>query len=99
MRLPGQYFDTETGLHYNYYRDYEPGTGRYIESDPIGLGGGINTYAYTNSNPLDSIDSRGTISFGPSCDYTQRVNLLIALFDMTTELLTAVATSSRPRTP
>ena len=39
LRFPGQYFDRETGLHYNYFRDYEPRTGRYIESDPIGLAG------------------------------------------------------------
>ncbi|QDR37123.1 RHS repeat-associated core domain-containing protein, partial [Pseudomonas aeruginosa] len=46
LRFPGQYYDAESGLHYNYFRDYDPETGRYVESDPIGLRGGVNTVGY-----------------------------------------------------
>ena len=59
LRFPGQYYDAETSLHYNYFRDYDPTTGRYIESDPIGLEGGPNTYAYVEGNPLSKIDPFG----------------------------------------
>ncbi|ANG64294.1 hypothetical protein A8C75_18655 [Marinobacterium aestuarii] len=63
LRFPGQYFDAETGLYYNYFRDYDPATGRYIESDPIGLQGGLNTYSYVYSNPLVRFDALGLWSF------------------------------------
>ena len=59
-RFPGQIEDVETGLFYNYYRDYDPQTGRYIESDPIGLSGeSLNTYQYVNANPLSYADPNG----------------------------------------
>ena len=62
LRFPGQYFDRETNNHYNYYRDYSPEIGTYVESDPIGLAGGINTYGYVEANPLAMIDPQGLAS-------------------------------------
>ena len=58
-RFPRQYVDNETGIYYNYFRDYDPSIGRYIESDPIGLVGGINTYAYVRGNPYLLLDKFG----------------------------------------
>jgi RHS repeat-associated protein len=63
LRFPGQQYDAATGLHYNYFRDYEPGTGRYVESDPIGLRGGMSTYGYSLAQPLKRIDEKGLQSY------------------------------------
>jgi RHS repeat-associated protein len=59
MRFPGQRYDAATGLNQNYFRDYDAGTGRYGQSDPIGLGGGLNTYGYSLQAPLDHGDALG----------------------------------------
>lgn len=59
LRLPGQVYESRTGLNYNYFRDYDPQVGRYVESDPIGLLGGLNTYSYVDGNPVSAIDAMG----------------------------------------
>jgi len=64
MRFPGQRYDSASGLHYNYFRDYDPTTGRYTQSDPIGLAGGMATYGYAGGNPFFYLDSDGLAKFG-----------------------------------
>jgi RHS repeat-associated protein len=68
LRLPGQRYDAETALHYNYYRDYDPSLGRYGRSDPAGLIDGPSTYSYVRSSPIAHLDVLGLTSyvgFGP----------------------------------
>ena len=59
LRLPGQYFDKESGLSYNYFRDYDGTIGRYVQSDPIGLHGGLNTFLYVDGDPVSQVDPNG----------------------------------------
>ena len=66
LRFPGQYFDTETGLHYNYWRDcYDPSIGRYCQTDPIGLLGSINLYSYAANSPVIYADPFGLFCISP----------------------------------
>lgn len=64
LRLPGQYFDSETGFHYNGARDYIPTLGRFLEADPTGLAGGLNNYLYANANPERFTDPTGRANAG-----------------------------------
>ena len=59
LRFPGQYFDSETNLHYNYFRSYQPNQGRYTQSDPIGLEGGLNRFGYANGDGINNFDPLG----------------------------------------
>jgi RHS repeat-associated protein len=63
LRLPGQYFDEETGLHQNWHRYYDAALGRYMTQDPVGLAVGPNAYVYAHGNPLSAIDPEGLWSF------------------------------------
>jgi RHS repeat-associated protein len=81
FRFPGQYYDQETGLHYNYFRYYNPQTGRYITPDPIGLEGGINLFSYVQNNPVNFRDRVGLLDrvdevFPPSPAFTECVKNL-----------------------
>ena len=82
LRFPGQYFDESTGLHYNYYRTYDPSIGRYLESDPIGLAAGPNTYSYVSNMPTMRTDKYGLYEGGgisevmPGYDYEDYLDVI-----------------------
>jgi len=75
FRFPGQYFDAETGLSYNYQRTYDPATGRYTQSDPIGLNGGMNPFGYVNGDPVTGIDPFGLYQ----CTYSISLHSMICI--------------------
>ncbi len=78
QRFPGQRYDAETGLHYNYFRDYEPSLGIYKQSDPTGLKGGPNTYIYVGANSVSFIDPNGLL-----CTYSQSAGSFVCTNDIT----------------
>jgi RHS repeat-associated protein len=72
LRFPGQYFDEETHTNYNFFRNYGQKEGRYGQTDPIGLEGGFNTYAYVDGNPLNNVDPSGLLSSKEGYDHYMR---------------------------
>jgi RHS repeat-associated protein len=74
LRFPGQVFDGQAGLHQNGFRDYDPATGRYPQSDPIGLAGGINPYAYVRGNPASRRDPLGLQDQSPTTDPSNSID-------------------------
>jgi RHS repeat-associated protein len=71
FRFPGQYYDEESGLHYNWHRYYDPRTGKYMTADPIGLSEEVNLYTYVKNNPNRFIDPQGLKGCGPGSGFKE----------------------------
>jgi RHS repeat-associated protein len=81
LRFPGQLFDGQAGLHYNFGREFDPAVGRFVESDPIGMESGVNTYLYVDADPLRFIDPYGLWKVkGPDVPDPNTVNPLLYVF-------------------
>ncbi|WP_196799845.1 RHS repeat-associated core domain-containing protein [Mariprofundus ferrooxydans] len=87
LRFQGQYFDAETGLHYNYHRTYDPVLGRYTQADPIGLNGGANRFGYVSGNPVKFVDPLGLVWQTASVDYHHAKNSAIGITQYIGELI------------
>jgi RHS repeat-associated protein len=94
LRFPGQYADQETGYYHNGFRDYDPTLGRYLESDPIGLWGGLNTYAYALNNPINYFDRLGL-----DLSYTGGGGLSTPIGDITVGTDGSITISGQLQTP
>lgn len=87
LRFAGQYFDVESSHSYNWHRDYDPVSGRYIQADPIGLAGGLNSYAYANGNPLINVDPTGQFPIIPIAAGFARCMMQCAAIETASSLL------------
>src|SRR6516162_4898909 len=88
LRFPGQYYMAETGLNQNWNRDYDPLTGRYAESDPIGLRASINTYGYVSANPISRIDPTGLVEWSgtaTSFSFVAGIGASVTRYNLTSE--------------
>ncbi|MCU7878853.1 MAG: RHS repeat-associated core domain-containing protein [Candidatus Thiodiazotropha sp. (ex Lucinoma borealis)] len=91
LRLPGQYYDNETGTHYSINRDYDPLTGRFLTSDPLGVADGSNTYTYVENDPLNRIDPLGL--YGENIHYYM-VNFLANVAGLDADTVSIISSAS-----